>query len=204
MQVEFWVDPICPFCWVTSRWIREVAPERDLDIDWRSISLLKKNQPAEDSDYYEPAFKTHRMLRVMESVRAAGEAASLDSLYSELGRRIHHHKNLDFDIADVLTEVGLATSHADALDDEQWDVSIASSMEEGLGLTGNDVGTPIIAMEGPAGKVGLFGPVITKVPDLDNGLKLWDGFVAMVETDGFFELKRTRTERPQMPDESRI
>lgn len=204
MKVEFWVDPLCPFCWVTSRWIREVAPHRDLDIDWRSISLLVKNQPEEGSRYHDVATTTHALLRVMESVRAAGQAEKLDALYTEFGRHIHSRKEFDFDVAGVLVGVGLDASHADAVADVAWDVAIQSSMKEGLGLTGDDVGTPIIAIEAPHGKVGIFGPVITNVLDLEPSLKLWDAYVAMVSTEGFFEIKRTRSEAPVMPPEDRI
>jgi len=204
MHVEFWVDPLCPFCWVTSRWIREVAPHRDLEIDWRSISLLVKNQPELGSEYHEKATITHGLLRVMESVRAAGEAAKLDALYTEFGRYIHSRKEFDFDVAAVLTEVELDASHGAAVDDTSWDSVIQTSMDEGLGLTGDDVGTPIIAIEAPHGKVGIFGPVITKVLDIEPSLKLWDAYVAMVSTEGFFEIKRTRSEAPVMPPEDRI
>lgn len=204
MKVEFWVDPLCPFCWVTSRWIREVAPHRDLEIDWRSISLLFKNLPEVGSRYHDGATTTHGLLRVMESVRAAGEASKLDALYTEFGRHIHSREEFDFDVAGVLVAVGIDSAHASAIADASWDDQIQASMDEGLGLTGEDVGTPIIAIEAPHGKVGIFGPVITKVLDLEPSLKLWDAYVTMVSTEGFFEIKRTRSERPVMPPEDRI
>jgi hypothetical protein len=98
----------------------------------------------------------------------------------------------------VLVDLGLDGSHAAALDDEHFDDAIRASMEDGLSLTGPDVGTPLIAVHGAAGRVGVFGPVITEMPKGAASLRLWDGFVAMAETNGFFELKRTRTSSPDM------
>ncbi|MGB0113631.1 MAG: DsbA family protein [Ilumatobacteraceae bacterium] len=198
MNIEFWVDPICPFCWVTARWaVDEVQPNREVDITWRPISLFFKNEPAEDSDYFAPVWFTHRMLRVMESVRATEGNDAVFELYWELGTRIHHDKDRDFTAAEALEAVGLDTSHAAAFDDEAWDSVIRAGMDEGLALVGNDVGTPIIAMENSDGvKTGLFGPVISRVPSTEKSVALWDSLVTMMDVDSFFELKRTRTEGP--------
>jgi len=198
VNVEFWFDPICPFCWMTSRWINRVAPERDLAIEWRPISLLFKNGMDADHPFHAKASRTRNLLRVVESVRAAGHADRIGELYTAFGTCIHLRGETEFDVAEVLTEVGLDPVHAGALDDESFDDTIRAAMADGLSLTGNDVGTPIIAIEGRAGRAGVFGPVITKLPALDDALRLWDGFVALVETDGFFELKRTRTAGPDM------
>lgn len=202
MQVEFWFDPVCPFCWMTSRWLVSVAPERDLDITWRSISLLFKNQMGEDHPFYARASRTRDLLRVVEAVRAAGHGDRIGALYTEFGRHIHMRQNPGFDEAAVLASLGLDAGLASAAQDESWDDAIRSSMDDGLALTGNDVGTPLIAVTGKRGRVGLFGPVITEYPDHDDALDLWDGFVKMVDTNGFFELKRTRTSMPNFPDES--
>jgi len=198
MKVEFWVDPICPFCWMTSRWIVSVAEDRDLEIEWQPISLMFKNNPPEDSPFYEPTLRTLHLLRVMESARAAGHGDRLGELYTEFGRRIHHDEQLDFDVAQILTDLGLDATHAEALDDDSFDLPIHERMDEGLALVGDDVGTPIIAVDGAAGRVGLFGPVITSMMPHEAALKLWDGFVLMADTPGFFELKRTRADGPDM------
>lgn len=204
MHVDFWCDPACPFCWVTSRWLNRVAPERDLQVDWRSISLLLKNDLRPDNPYH-PAFsRSRQLLRVAEAARNAGHADRIGSLYTEFGRRIHNRRQQDFDVAAVLREVGLDPSLADAMDEDKWDEPIRSSMAEGLELTGPDVGTPLIAVDGRAGRVGLFGPVITELPDRDASLELWDGFVKVAETPGFYELKRTRTTGPTAPPESEL
>jgi hypothetical protein len=199
MAVEFWFDPVCPFCWMTSRWLNEVAPQRDLEIDWRPISLLFKNDTQPDSPFYAPAVRTRDLLRVVESVRAAGGSAAIGALYTEFGRRIHNHGDIDFDVAPILDGLGLDPAHADALGDASFDAAIHAAMDDGLALTGDDVGTPILAVTGRHGRVGLFGPVIEALPDGDDALRLWDGFIAMAETPGFFELKRTRTGAPTPP-----
>jgi hypothetical protein len=182
---------------VTARWVVDIAPERDLRITWKPISLFFKNEPDPSSDYYERVFWTHKLLRVIESVRKAEGDDAVFELYWELGRRIHHDKDRDFAAADALTAVGLDPSHAEAMEEESWDAVIRSAMDEGLALTGQDVGTPIIAFDDENGRrVGYFGPVITRVPPKESALKLWDGLMTMASVDGFWELKRTRTERP--------
>lgn len=198
MKVEYWFDPLCPFCWMTSRWILDVADDRHLAIDWRPISLLFKNEMGPDHPFHDRASASRDMLRVVEAARAAGHGDRVGDLYTALGTRIHHDQTLDLDLVEVLDEVGLDPALAAAADDEAFDAVIRSAMADALALTGDDVGTPIIAVEGPDGRVGLFGPVITTLPDHEAGLRLWDGFVAMAETPGFFELKRTRTSPPDM------
>ena len=183
---------------MTARWVvDEVAPERDINICWQPISLLEKNQPSPDSDYYAPVAFTHGLLRVMESLRAAEGDDAVFPLYWEYGRRIHHDGDRDFDPREALRAVGADERHAEAMDDQSWDPTIKDRMAEGLALAGEDIGTPLIAFENTDGeKVALFGPVITRVPPREQSLALWDGFVMMATTPGFWEVKRTRTERP--------
>ncbi len=187
---------------MTARWVvDEVAPNRDLNITWQPISLLFKNEPPQDSDYYGPVAFTHGLLRVMESVRKADGDDAVFPLYWEYGRRIHHDRNREFTATEALEAVGYDTSHATAFDDESWDAEIRSRMDVGIELAGNDIGTPIIAFDNDDGeKVALFGPVITRVPPTDQALKLWDGFMAVATVPGFWELKRTRTEKPEFGD----
>lgn len=193
---------------MTARWVvDEVQPHRDVNITWQPISLLFKNEPEEGSDYHLAAKFTHDMLRVMESVRTTDGNDGVFKMYWELGSRIHHDKNREFGAADVLEAVGLDVSHAAAFDDQSWDAEIRSRMDAGLDLVGHDVGTPIIAITRQNGeRAGYFGPVINKVPDTRAGLAMWDGLVAMMDVDSFFELKRTRSgsidfgERPHTQD----
>lgn len=201
MQVDFWFDPVCPFCWMTSRWITEVAPSRGLEIDWRPISLLVKNELDVDHPFYERVSRTHRMLRVVEALRATGAADLVGAVYTALGSRVHHDDDIELEIAEVLAACGCDPTLATAADDPRWDEGIRASMDEALALTGHDVGTPIISIPDGTGRVAFFGPVLTRMPTPEQGLAAWDGFVALATTPGFYELKRTRTE---FPDHSTI
>lgn len=183
---------------MTARWVvDEVAPHRDLNITWQPISLLLKNQPSEDSQWYAPNRFTHNLLRVMEATRVARGNEAVFALYWELGKRIHHDKDLDFAPEAALAAVGLDKQLAEAFDDAGWDTEITNRMGVGLELAGTDIGTPIIAFDDEAGeRVAIFGPVITRVPESARSLELWDAVVTLTTMDGFWELKRTRTERP--------
>lgn len=197
MQLEFWLDPVCPWCWVTSRWVNDVAPHRDVEVIWKPISLKVKNDVQPDSPFYDAVIYTHGLLRVFEAVRAAEGNGPLGNLYSVYGEHIHHQQDRTVSAADLLAEAGLDTTYAAAFDDESYDAAIQASMDDGLGLVGNDVGTPILAWTDDTGKrVGFFGPVISRRLPTDQGLRLWDGLMLAASVDGFWELKRTRTEGP--------
>jgi hypothetical protein len=185
---------------VTARWVaEEVAPARDLDITWQPISLKLKNQPDEGSPSFAPLDRTFRMLRVMESVRATEGEDAVFRLYWEYGRRIHHDRALEFEIADALGSAGLPTSHASAYDSDEFDPEIRTRHDAGIEMAGDDIGTPIIGFDNREGvKQAFFGPVITRVPSTEDSLALWDALVTMLNVDGFWELKRTRTERPDL------
>jgi hypothetical protein len=182
---------------VTSLWIRAVSDERDLDIEWQPISLLIKNAPTVDSQYYAPVKWSYGLLRVLESVRAGGGNAAVSELYLEYGRRIHRDGQQEWPVVEALEAIGLDVSHAAAFDDDSWDAEVLRRHNEGLALAGADVGTPIISIIDGVGKeVGIFGPVITKVPSADVSLKLWDSVTFLAAVPEFFELKRTRTSGP--------
>lgn len=184
---------------MTARWVvDEVRPHRDLSITWQPISLLLKNDPEFGSDYEKVASFTHGLLRVIEAVRASEGDEAIEALYWEFGRRIHHDKDRSFDPADALEAVGLDRGLATAAADDTIDAEIATRMQVGLALTGDDVGTPIVALDDDNGdRVALFGPVISAVPTPAQSLKLWDGFIACASTPGFWEIKRTRTVGPE-------
>jgi len=168
-----------------------------LNITWQPISLLFKNNPDPESDYYERSYFTLRLMRVLESVRATEGDDAVGSLYWEYGRRLHHDGERDFTATRALEAIGYDTSHAAAFDDESWDSEIRTRMDEGLALCGNDVGTPIIAFNDRNGiKQGYFGPVITRVPHTEESLAMWDGLIVLMNVSGFWEIQRTRTERP--------
>ena len=197
MHVRFWFDPACPFCWITSRWLVRVATQREVTIEWSPISLLLKNGTREGEPFFAEVTASHGMLRTVEALRAAGQGHRIGELYTELGR-VLHVEGTTVDLRAVLTRLGLDPAFAAAADDAEHDAAVRTSMDEGLALVGDAVGTPIIAVDRPdgTGRIGLFGPVITELPDVEASLRLWDGFLAMVATDGFFELKRTRSSAP--------
>lgn len=184
---------------MTARWVvDEVLLHRDLNVVWQPISLMFKNDSPEDSDYRTRALVGHRMLRVMEAIRAElGDGAVFD-WYWQCATRIHHDQQRDADLADVLEHMGLDRSFADVADDDTWDDEIRRRMDAGLALVGNDVGTPIIAFMCDDGvQRGIFGPVMTKVPDTEQALAFWDAMRVFTTTEGFWELKRTRTQSPE-------
>lgn len=196
--VRFWIDPVCPWCWVTSRWIRTVASERDLEITWEPISLLVKNQTGPDSPWYAPVKWSFGLLRVLEAVRKGEGGTAVGDLYLEYGRRIQHDSQLEWDVTEALTAIGLSADYAAAFSDESWDAEVQRRHDEGLALVGNDVGTPIIGiLDGNGKEVGIFGPVITAIPaDHDDALRLWDSITFLATLPEFHELKRTRQTGP--------
>ena len=197
MQIDFWFDPACPWCWLTSRWLNLVAPERDLEVTWRPISLFFKNEPKPDDRLYEPTLWSRNLLRVVEAVRQAGHEDRIGDLYTRFGTHIHHEGRVEFHVGDDLEALGLDVALAAAMDDDSFDRPIRESMDEGLTLTGQDVGTPLIAFDDADGeRVGLFGPVISQVPTGPAAVEAWDAFVTLARTRGFWETKRGRNEDP--------
>lgn len=185
---------------MTARWVvDEVAPVKGLQIEWEPISLLFKNQPEPGGDRYENSVRTHGLLRVMESVRTEAGNEGVFRAYWSFGALIHHDERMHgFDVGEALSAAGVDPAHARAFGDDSWDREIRRRMDAGLELVGENVGTPIIAVpDGCGGQAGIFGPVITRVPTGEMSLRLWDMVVDAIQTPGFWELKRTRTESPQ-------
>lgn len=200
MDVRFYFDPLCPWCWVTSFWLDEVTEHRDVAVDWLSISLKVRNEGKDlDPEYAEkvaePMDRSFRLLRVVEALRDAGEHDVVRPVYREFGRHFHHGddgEGLRFDVRPALEQAGADPSFADAYDDARWDAAVRGSTKEAEEAAGDDVGTPIIAWDVRGRWTGYFGPVIPHLPETEDALQLWDGFVKIVQTPGFFELKRTR------------
>jgi predicted DsbA family dithiol-disulfide isomerase len=189
---DFWFDPLCPFAWVTSRWILEVEKVRDIEVRWHVMSLAYLNKDKDIDDDYrkllEPAWGPVRVL-----VAAADKHGDevLRPMYDAFGERIHLQKrSIDRQlIEEVLAEVGLEPELVDAMDDSSWDPAVAKSHHEGMDQVGDDVGTPTISVNG----IAFFGPVLMKIPRGEEAGKLWDGAVALASFPQFYELKRSRT-----------
>lgn len=190
-RIDFFFDPICPWGWISSKWLREVAPARDLDVRWRSFSLYLKNYEMEGGHRREDSRhryrETHRALRVMEAVRKAVGEEAVDGLYLEYGRRFHHDKQRPVEIEDWVTSAGLDASWIFAADEPQWDEVIKESMEEAFTFTGEDVGVPLIVFDGES---GFFGPVISPAPTGPEALELFDRVAYLARNPWFHELKR--------------
>ncbi|CAN5318611.1 Rv2466c family mycothiol-dependent reductase [soil metagenome] len=200
-RVDFWFDPSCPWAWMTSRWVDEVALSRNLDVSWHIMSLAILNENNDVPESYRAFFP--RALRYAQLVAAASELhgdAVVKPLYDALGARIHLQQRTDVDavIAESLAETGLPADLAmsapadPAADPFAYEEQLRASHSSGMALVGNEVGTPIISVDG----VAFFGPVISPAPKGEQALALWDGVVAVAGYDGFFELKRSRTREP--------
>ena len=194
-KAEFWFDPVCPWAWMTSRWILEVEKVRDIEVSWNLFSLAHLNRDKELSDEYKKGLiRSWQCTRVIAAAQKANSSAITLSLYTAISSRIHLQKQevnqALFEAA--LEEVGLDKSLAVAMNDESFNAAIIESHERGIKLVGNDVGTPIISVEGAA----FFGPVISPAPKGEEAGKLWDGVVGVASYPGFFEIKRSRTVGP--------
>lgn len=193
-QVRMWFDPTCPWAWMTSRWLGEVAETRGFDVDWQVMSLAVLNEGRDLPEAYAAMMpRSMRMTRLVTAARTAGGDAVVKPLYDALGERIHHQKRKDDDaiIAEALAEAGLDAALAEESD--AHDAALRSSHQTAIDLVGDDVGTPVVAVD----DVAFFGPVVSPAPKGAEALRLFDGVVAAASIEGFFELKRTRTRGPR-------
>ena len=212
-DLHFWFDPVCPFAWMTSKWVRMVAEQRAYDVEWRPISLRLLNSAVDYDAHFPPEYEAGhtaglRLLRVAARTRAEHGAAAVGPLYAALGAGVFEVPagtdpvpvRLDRGelLPQALAEAGLPAELADALDDPSWDAELQASTDEALSRTGKDVGTPILHFQPPEG-VAFFGPVISRLPSEADAVRLWDHVVGLAGFPGFAELKRSLRELPQLP-----
>ena len=213
-DLHFYFDPVCPFAWMTSKWVRMVAQQRDYTVDWRFISLRLLNAHLDYDSHFPLGYEAGhpaglRLLRVAAKTRAGHGRAVIGPLYAALGARVFDDPSAADDdthgayrgtrafLAPVLTDLGLPHDLLDALDDGSWDGAIQAETDQALALTGKDVGTPILQFRPPDG-VAFFGPVISRLPSPDDAARLWDHVIGLAGFPGFAELKRSLRERPQL------
>jgi len=198
-SADFWFDPLCPWAWLTSRWMLEVEQVRPVTATWHLMSLaylnLQQHQAEDLSDEHrqrlEQAWGPVRVLQAAANMK--GEEVLLP-LYTAIGTRFHDQgRRSDPKVLnEAVAEVGLPESIAEATDNAELDEAIKESHHKGMDLVGIDVGTPVISVNGTA----FFGPVVTPHPKGEAAGRLWDAFVLLAETDGFYEIKRTRDRAP--------
>ena len=195
-RVDFWFDPICPWAWITSRWMLEVEKVRPVTVVWHVMSLAVLNEDKEDlSERYRESMRSAwGPVRVLIAAEQAHGPEVLLPLYTALGTRFHHEKApRDREtIVAALAEAGLPADLADAMNSTEYDEAVRASHADGIDRVGYDVGPPVISVNGTS----VFGPVVSPIPRGEAAGRLWDGILLIAGTDGFFELKRSRTRNP--------
>ncbi|HRC65107.1 MAG TPA: DsbA family protein [Dermatophilaceae bacterium] len=193
--VEMWFDPMCPWAWMTSRWLMQVETVRPVRVTWSVMSLAVLNEGRDLPEQYR-ALMEHAWgpVRVIIAAQAAHGDKVIKKLYDALGTRIHLQARTDYDqvIAEALAECKLPAELAKAAHQKKYDAALKRSHKRAISLVGTDVGTPVISVGG----VAFFGPVVSPAPKGEAAGRLWDGCVLVAGTPGFFELKRTRSIGP--------
>lgn len=193
-SAEFWFDPLCPWAWMSSRWLGEVQRVRAVDVTWSVMSLSVLNEGRDlPPQYQELMVSGWGPVRVVIAAREAHGQQVVKPLYDALGERIHHRgEDYPTAIVGALADLGLPAELAAAATSGAHDEALRASHQRAIDLVGDEVGTPVIAVDG----VAFFGPVVSPAPKGEAAGRLWDGCVLVAGTDGFFELKRSRTSEP--------
>ncbi|HYN68206.1 MAG TPA: disulfide bond formation protein DsbA [Ornithinibacter sp.] len=191
---EFWFDPLCPWAWMTSRWMTEVEKVRPVDVTWSVMSLSVLNEGRDlPADYREMLDRGWGPVRVVIATRDKFGDDIVKPLYDALGERIHHRgEAYDDAIVGALAALDLPAELAQAATTDEHDDGLRASHQRAIDLVGDDVGTPVVAVNG----IAFFGPVVSPAPKGEAAGRLWDGCVLVGGTEGFFELKRSRTVDP--------
>jgi 2-hydroxychromene-2-carboxylate isomerase len=214
VDLDFYFDPICPFAWMTSKWVRKVMAARNYSVSWKFISLRVINGHIDYGTHFPPEYEdSHnvglRMLRVAAKARAEHGSSAVDALQASFGAHIFEVPPWPDDkertqtvgspahVTQVLQQAGLPAALVSALEDVSWDDEIRAEGAAALALTGKDVGTPILHFDPPHGPA-LFGPVISRLPADEEAVELWDHVIAIARFGGFAELKRSLREQPQL------
>lgn len=213
-DLEFFFDPACPFCWITSKWIRVVQEEQGIDVRWSYISLVTLNEPYDDPDdamavAHQAGRRAHRVIAAAAEVH--GQEV-VGPLYEQIGRQtwetasdaedfedVARVLRTELDLSAVLDAVGLPVDHASAADDSSWDHLFEAGTKEALSRTGEGVGTPIITFDPDGDAASFFGPVISEVPSPEQSVALYRALETAARVPSFSELKRTKRDSPQLP-----
>jgi len=196
---HMWFDPRCPWAWITSRWLLEVERVRPVDVRFHVMSLSVLNEHRTEERYQKSNAVGWGPVRLAIAAEQRYGGDVLRPLYTALGTRIHVRKEeLGRALYEAaLADAGLAVDLAAAADDPAYDEAVRASHTEGMEPVGDDVGTPVLHVPGPGGeRIAFFGPVVTPTPRGEAAARLWDGTLLVAGTPGFYEIKRTRTERP--------
>ncbi|MBN9743495.1 hypothetical protein DMP23_20820 [Amycolatopsis sp. A1MSW2902] len=213
-DLHFYFDPVCPFAWMASKWVRIVQRQRNYDVDWRFISLRLVNADIDYDAHFPPEYEAShaaglKLLRVAARIRQERGSELVGAFYRSLGEQTFERSSVPGGTgaaahlgprvlaAEALERGGLPAEYVEALDDPSRDAEIQAETDRALELTGKDVGTPILHFDPPNG-TALFGPVISRLPSEAEAADLWEHVVALSRFPGFAELKRSLREKPQL------